>query len=64
MVVAAAPFHLPGTGLGLNERWAADQGIYKAEDVGRMVAFTGLALAVAGLLERGPPAPRCWPAAR
>lgn len=46
-LLTAAPLHLGG--ISLSDRFSSYLGLYKAEQIGRMVAFTALALAVHGL---------------
>ena len=46
-LLCAAFLHLHG--VGVSERFAGIEGLYKAEWIGRMVAFTSLALAIRGL---------------
>lgn len=46
-LLCASPLHLAGLSLSL--RFADNSGLYKAEEIGRMVAFTALAAAIRGL---------------
>jgi hypothetical protein len=47
-LLSAASLHLPG-GIGLSARFVGPLGVYRAEGIGRIAAFTALALAVRGL---------------